>query len=57
MYQKPHIEKFGSFRELTRVGAIGSSDGGTFRGASSVGCGGAQGNGQGNCPDPYPTSS
>ena len=45
MYQKPTVEKFGSFRELTRVGFAGSSDGGTFVGAPD-GCTGFDQNGQ-----------
>lgn len=27
MYQKPKVERFGSFRELTRIGFTGSCDG------------------------------
>ena len=27
MYEKPKVERFGSFRELTRVGFSGSCDG------------------------------
>jgi hypothetical protein len=42
MYQKPRVERFGSFRELTRVGFSGSSDGFTVtnnsNGDTSSGC-------------------
>jgi hypothetical protein len=37
MYQKPQLERFGGFRELTRYGLIGSMDGGTIQGISSPG--------------------
>ena len=38
MYQKPSVEKFGTFRELTQAGCTGASDGKTFEGSGpSVG--------------------
>ena len=47
MYEKPKLERFGTFRELTQVGFNGNSDGFTVcgvPGASGTGsdvCGGA----------------
>ncbi|MBK7905638.1 MAG: lasso RiPP family leader peptide-containing protein [Gemmatimonadetes bacterium] len=38
MYQKPTLEKFGSFRELTQWGFASASDGGSIFGISSSGC-------------------
>jgi hypothetical protein len=39
-YQRPAMQRFGPFRELTRVGCVGGSDGAFFNGAtSSVGVG------------------
>lgn len=39
VYQKPTVEKFGSFRELTRWGFSSASDGGSIMGVTvSVGC-------------------
>ena len=38
MYQKPSVQKFGTFRDLTQAGCMGTSDGETFRGSGpSVG--------------------
>lgn len=38
-YQKPVVQKFGTFRELTRWGMASASDGGSFFGiATSPGC-------------------
>lgn len=38
VYQKPRMEKFGSFRELTRWGVSSASDGGSIFGIGSPGC-------------------
>lgn len=38
MYQKPSLEKFGSFRDLTQWGFASASDGGSIFGISSSGC-------------------
>lgn len=38
MYQKPQIEKFGTFRELTRWGFQNATDGGSIFGIGSPGC-------------------
>ncbi len=42
MYQKPSLERFGSFRELTQIGFSGASDGFTIIGppvgAPTTGC-------------------
>lgn len=35
MYEKPVLQKFGSFRDLTRIGFTGSSDGASILGPSS----------------------
>lgn len=43
MYQKPKVERFGTFRELTQIGLQGSSDGFTICGIGGTGnnfCGG-----------------
>jgi len=34
MYQKPTVQKFGTFRSLTQAGCTGSSDGATFYGTT-----------------------
>ena len=33
MYQKPSVERFGSFRDLTQAGCTGVSDGASFLGS------------------------
>lgn len=38
MYQKPTLEKFGSFRDLTRLGFASSTDGASIFGIGSPGC-------------------
>lgn len=38
MYQKPSIQKYGTFRELTRWGLSSASDGGSILGIGSPGC-------------------
>lgn len=38
MYQKPTVEKLGTFRELTRWGFSSASDGGSILGIGSPGC-------------------
>lgn len=38
MYSKPRVERFGSFRELTRWGFSSASDGGSIWGIGSPGC-------------------
>jgi len=38
MYQKPVLQRFGTFRELTQVGLNNSTDGGSIFGISSPGC-------------------
>ena len=39
MYQKPMLEKFGTFRDLTRLGFSSASDGASIFGvATSPGC-------------------
>jgi len=38
MYQKPALEKFGTFRDLTQWGFASASDGGSIFGISSNGC-------------------
>jgi hypothetical protein len=50
MYQKPVLERFGDFRELTQYGLIGSTDGGTIQGISSPGEGCENGGGFVTCP-------
>ncbi len=38
MYEKPTVQKFGTFRDLTQAGCTGASDGATFMGSgTSVG--------------------
>jgi len=34
IYEKPKLEKFGTFRDLTEAGALGVGDGGTILCAS-----------------------
>ena len=36
-YEKPAIERFGTFRELTQAGCSGASDGATMLGGTSAG--------------------
>ena len=38
MYKTPKLERFGTFRELTRWGFSSASDGGSILGIGSVGC-------------------
>lgn len=38
MYQKPVLQKYGSFRELTLLGMNNSTDGASILGISSPGC-------------------
>lgn len=38
MYQKPTLQRFGSFRELTKLGIDSSTDGASFLGIGSPGC-------------------
>lgn len=38
VYQKPTVEKLGTFRELTRWGFSSASDGGSILGIGSPGC-------------------
>ena len=38
MYQKPALQRFGTFRELTQLGLASSTDGATFLGIGSPGC-------------------
>jgi hypothetical protein len=38
MYQKPVLQKFGSFRDLTLLGVNGSTDGAVVLGITSTGC-------------------
>lgn len=42
MYEKPQVERFGSFRELTRVGISGTSDGWTRDSDGTSGCSGSE---------------
>lgn len=52
MYARPVLQKFGTFRELTKLGNEGASDGATFQGiGTSVGCE------TGGVPDNCPTAS
>lgn len=39
VYQKPAVQKFGSFRELTQVGFLASSDGASAFGIGNDGSG------------------
>jgi hypothetical protein len=38
MYQKPLLQRFGTFRELTQLGLASSTDGASFLGIGSPGC-------------------
>lgn len=38
MYQKPSLQRFGSFRELTQLGIRDNTDGASFLGIGSPGC-------------------
>lgn len=38
MYQKPLLQRYGSFRELTRWGFSSATDGGSIFGIGSPGC-------------------
>jgi len=38
VYQKPVVEKFGTFRDLTRWGFSSATDGGSIFGIGSPGC-------------------
>lgn len=38
MYEKPLLQRFGTFRELTRWGLNSSTDGGSIFGIGSPGC-------------------
>jgi hypothetical protein len=38
MYQKPTVERFGTFRDLTQQGFNGANDGITFEGANGNNC-------------------
>jgi hypothetical protein len=38
MYQKPVLQRFGTFRELTQIGLNNATDGGSIFGISSSGC-------------------
>ncbi|MDQ6827757.1 MAG: lasso RiPP family leader peptide-containing protein [Gemmatimonadota bacterium] len=38
MYNKPRVERFGTFRELTQQGFQGASDGITFAGTNGNNC-------------------
>jgi hypothetical protein len=46
MYEKPQIERFGTFRQLTRIGADAGTDAGSVYGIPDAGC-----NGQDTDPD------
>ncbi len=46
MYQPPQLERFGTFRDLTRAGCEGGTDNVTF-----IGTNGASGVSVGNRPD------
>ncbi|MBL8998678.1 MAG: lasso RiPP family leader peptide-containing protein [Gemmatimonadales bacterium] len=37
-YHRPKLERFGSFRELTKWGLASASDGGSILGNASPGC-------------------
>ena len=52
-YQKPKVERFGGFRELTRIGYQDLATDGGWYGHEDIlnGCGGAYGHG-GPCPTP-----
>jgi hypothetical protein len=38
VYEKPSLQRFGTFRDLTRWGFASASDGGSILGISSPGC-------------------
>ena len=38
MYNKPRVERFGTFRDLTRQGFQGTTDGLTFGGVTGSNC-------------------
>ncbi|MDQ6829046.1 MAG: lasso RiPP family leader peptide-containing protein [Gemmatimonadota bacterium] len=38
MYSKPLVQRFGTFRELTRQGFTGATDGITFAGVTGSNC-------------------
>ncbi len=38
MYKKPQLEKFGTFRDLTKWGLSNATDGGSIFGIGSPGC-------------------
>jgi hypothetical protein len=38
MYQKPTVERFGTFRDLTQQGFNGNNDGITFNGVNGNNC-------------------
>lgn len=38
MYEKPVLQKYGTFRELTQLGMNGSTDGAAILGITSPGC-------------------
>ena len=38
MYEKPVLQRFGTFRELTQIGFNNATDGGSIFGISSPGC-------------------
>jgi len=50
MYVKPKLERFGSVRELTRIGLYADCDGGVF-GTDNGGVGGCGGSGGGDFTD------
>lgn len=54
MYQKPKVERFGTFRELTQIGFNGTSDGLTICGTPGSGTGNDVCGGEG---DPCPRGS
>ena len=58
-YQKPLVEKFGSFRELTQLGFASSTDGASIFGIGSPGCETRTrwGTIEIGCPDDGPTTS
>lgn len=58
-YQKPLVEKFGSFRELTRFGLASATDGASIWGISSPGCSTTIGRRtwEIGCPDDGPSTS
>jgi len=58
-YQKPLVEKFGSFRELTRFGLASATDGASIWGIGSPGCSTTFGGRtwEIGCPDDGPSTS